>query len=54
MMFKNKNLRGYTVATPAKTHHEIAQKLIKAGKHVLVEKPLCLNVEDKKPGFTVI
>ena len=44
----NKDFKGYTVATPAKTHFDIAQKIIKAGKHVLVEKPLCLNVEDAK------
>ena len=37
---------GFTVATPAETHHDIAVQIIKSGKHVLVEKPLCLNIKD--------
>ena len=36
----------FTVATPAETHHDVAVQIIKARKHVLVEKPLCLNIED--------
>ena len=42
----NENFAGYTVATPAETHFDIAKKVITAGKHVLVEKPLTLNVAD--------
>jgi len=37
---------GFIVATPAKTHFEIARKIIEAKKHVLVEKPLALSVEN--------
>jgi len=37
---------GFTVATPAETHHDIAVQIIKSGKHVLVEKPLALNIKD--------
>jgi len=33
------------IATPTKTHHEIAIAMIDAGKHVLVEKPLAIDVE---------
>jgi len=33
---------GASVATPAETHFEIAKKLLKAGKHTLVEKPITL------------
>jgi len=38
------NFSGFVVATPAVTHFEIAIKIIKAGKHILVEKPLTLNI----------
>ena len=34
------------IATPAATHYELSQKCLKAGKHVLVEKPLALEVEE--------
>jgi len=37
---------GYVISTPASTHFEIAKKVIKSGHHLLVEKPLSLNVED--------
>ena len=42
----NKEFNGFTVATPAETHHDIAIQIIKSGRHVLVEKPLCLNIKD--------
>jgi len=42
----NNEYSGFTVATPAETHHDIAVKIIQSGKHVLVEKPLALNVQD--------
>ena len=42
------NFDGYTIATPAETHYDLAKKIIKAKKHVLVEKPLALNVPDVK------
>jgi len=42
----NDGVTGYTVATPAETHHKIARKIILAGKHVLVEKPLALSIKD--------
>ena len=38
----------YIVATPPKTHFEIALTCLKNKKNVLVEKPLTLNVEDSK------
>lgn len=37
---------GFTVATPADTHFNIASKIIQSKKHVLIEKPMVLNVED--------
>lgn len=42
------NFDGYCVATPAETHHSIVKKLILKKHHVLVEKPLTLNIEDAK------
>ncbi len=37
---------GFTVATPAETHFEIAKCLIENGKPVLVEKPITLKAAD--------
>jgi predicted dehydrogenase len=34
-----------SIVTPTVTHFEIAQKLLQAGKHVLVEKPMTDNTE---------
>ena len=36
----NEEFTGFTVATPAATHHDIAVQIIKSGKHVLVASPL--------------
>ncbi len=37
---------GFTVATPAETHYNIAKIIIEAKKHILIEKPLTLNIDD--------
>jgi UDP-2-acetamido-3-amino-2,3-dideoxy-glucuronate N-acetyltransferase len=34
------------IAAPAVHHYELAQKALKAGKHVFVEKPLALKIEE--------
>jgi predicted dehydrogenase len=34
------------VATPPSTHFELARDLLEAGKHVALEKPMCLTVAD--------
>jgi predicted dehydrogenase len=34
------------IATPVATHYELATKALKAGKHVLVEKPLATSVRE--------
>lgn len=39
---------GYTVATPAPTHFGIAEKIIKAGLDVMVEKPMTLSATDSQ------
>jgi len=39
---------GFTIATPPETHYSIAKKIIMAGKHVLIEKPMTLSVLDSE------
>jgi len=39
---------GFTVATPAETHYEIAKRIIDNGKPVLVEKPVALTAADAR------
>jgi predicted dehydrogenase len=34
------------IATPAKTHFDLAMRALGAGKHILVEKPLATSVEE--------
>ena len=40
------DLDGIVLSTPAITHYEMARDALRAGKHVFVEKPLALRVED--------
>tara|TARA_B100002052_G_scaffold281543_1_gene290674 strand:- start:179 stop:1138 length:960 start_codon:yes stop_codon:yes gene_type:complete len=52
LFYENLNLAlkedfdGFTIATPAETHFEIAKKVIISGKHLLIEKPMTLSVDD--------
>jgi predicted dehydrogenase len=39
----NPLLDGIVVATPARSHYQIARAVLEAGKHVLVEKPLAMT-----------
>ena len=34
------------IVLPSFLHHEVASAALQAGKHVLLEKPMCLNVPD--------
>ena len=45
------NIDGVVIATPAVTHGSLVTKALNKGKHVFVEKPLCLDV---KEGQTLI
>lgn len=37
------DVEAIVIATPVPTHYELAREALRAGKHVLVEKPLCLK-----------
>jgi UDP-N-acetylglucosamine 3-dehydrogenase len=45
-LLNSEEFDGAIVATPTLTHIEIAMKLVKAGKHVFVEKPMTYKSED--------
>ncbi len=47
-VLKDPSIEALAIATPAETHFEIAQKALLAGKHIFVEKPLALQVEEAK------
>ncbi len=42
------DVSGVVIAAPAAQHYELAKKVLMADKHVFVEKPLALEVEDAK------
>jgi predicted dehydrogenase len=39
-------IQAVAIATPPRTHHELVRRALRAGKHVLVEKPLATSVTD--------
>lgn len=43
---EDKDIAGVIIATPAVTHYELAKQALIAGKHVFVEKPLALDVNE--------
>lgn len=43
---RDETIQGIAIATPAETHHSIAIAALRAGKHVFVEKPLALTIEE--------
>ena len=45
-VFADPSIAGVCFATPAETHATLAAKAIEAGKHVYVEKPLALDVDE--------
>lgn len=40
------NVDAIVIATPPKTHHKLAIAALRAGKHVMVEKPLAVSVKE--------
>ena len=45
-VFADDGIGAVVIATPARTHAELAHEALSAGKHVLVEKPLALTTAD--------
>lgn len=45
-ILQNRNVKGVVIATPAFYHYQMAKEALISGKHVLVEKPLSLDVEE--------
>ena len=43
---RRKDIHAVVIATPAETHFTLAREALLAGKHVLVEKPIALNVKE--------
>lgn len=45
-VLKDSEVAGIVLATPAETHYRLTRLALLAGKHVLVEKPLALNLAE--------
>jgi len=45
---------GFIIATPAKTHFEIAKTVIKAQKNLLIEKPMTLSIHEAEELVSLV
>jgi predicted dehydrogenase len=45
-VLQDKSVQGLVIATPARSHFELAARGLTAGKHVFVEKPLAMTVAE--------
>ena len=45
-IFEDKNINGIVIASPAKTHKDLAIQALENDKDVLIEKPFCLSLPD--------
>lgn len=45
-LLKDPAVEGVTVITPHNTHFDIAMQVLRAGRHVVVEKPICITVAE--------
>lgn len=45
-IFHRSNIDAVVIATPASTHYKLAKAAIAAGKHVLLEKPMCASAKE--------
>jgi predicted dehydrogenase len=44
-VLRRSSIQAIAIATPVRTHYELARRALEAGKHVLVEKPLTMRVD---------
>jgi predicted dehydrogenase len=47
-LFARRDVDAVVIATPARTHFELARTALEAGKHVLLEKPMCTSLADAR------
>jgi|SRR5271156_176735 len=47
-VLSNSQIVGCVIATPTSTHFSVAEACLKAGKHVLLEKPFAANLQQAK------
>ena len=45
-VLNNPAIQAVVIATPVHTHFSLAKKALEAGKHILVEKPMCMTAAD--------
>lgn len=45
-IFSDNDVNAVVIATPAKSHYDLAIQSLKAGKHILVEKPMACTVKE--------
>ncbi len=45
-ILNNASIDAVVIATPAATHFDLVTKALKSGKHVLVEKPMAMTIEE--------
>lgn len=53
-LLENKNINTIFIATRHNSHADFVKASLKAGKHVFVEKPLCLNEQELKEIFGIL
>jgi predicted dehydrogenase len=47
-VIKDADIKAVSIATPSKTHYPIGKEFIEAGKDVLVEKPMTMDINEAK------
>ena len=47
-ILKDNSIGAVVISTPAKTHYKLVTEALNANKHVFVEKPVCLDLENGK------